>query len=234
MFIEWITSPLLPTEYILGSLAWYTKSFIVCPLGIILLLVPCAPACDFFIFFFQYLFYLFTWLHQVLVAPWGIFFFFFFSQLQHVGSSFLTRDWTQAPALGVWSLSHWTTKEVPLACDYWQICSSCPSGPILILLHYLECPALLYLAPDHLLLTKSQLRISQIFTQTRPSPESLPWYTHTHTHTHFPQDEWGSPHWEPLTHMSIISLLQSSMMICWVCLQFYTINVLKSWAISSF
>ena len=128
---------------------------------------PCS-----FIFFFQYLFYLFTWLYQVLVAPWGIFFF-FFSQLQHVGSSFLTRDWTQAPALGVWSLSYWTTREVPLACDHWEICSSCPSGPILILLHYLECPALLHLAPDHLLLTKSQLRY---YLPQKVFPD-----THTHT-----------------------------------------------------
>ena len=33
--------------------------------------------------------------------------------LRHVGSSFLTRDQTWAPALGSQSLSHWTTKEVP-------------------------------------------------------------------------------------------------------------------------
>ena len=31
----------------------------------------------------------------------------------HAGSSSLTRDQTQAPALGVWSLTHWTTREVP-------------------------------------------------------------------------------------------------------------------------
>ena len=99
-----------------------------------------------------------------------------------MGSSFLTRDWTQAPALGVWSLSHWTTKEVPLACDYWQICSSCPSGPILILLHYLECPALLYLAPNHLLLTKSQLRY---YLPQKVFPD-----THTHTHTHTLSSGW--------------------------------------------
>ena len=31
-----------------------------------------------------------------------------------MGSSSLTRDWTWAPlALGAWSLSHWTTREVP-------------------------------------------------------------------------------------------------------------------------
>ena len=29
------------------------------------------------------------------------------------GLSTLTRDWTGSPALGVWSLSHWATKEVP-------------------------------------------------------------------------------------------------------------------------
>ena len=28
-------------------------------------------------------------------------------------SSFLTRDWTWLLALGAWSLSHWTTREVP-------------------------------------------------------------------------------------------------------------------------
>ena len=30
-----------------------------------------------------------------------------------MGSSFLTRDGTQAPASGAWSLSHWTTRQVP-------------------------------------------------------------------------------------------------------------------------
>ena len=35
------------------------------------------------------------------------------SQLQHVGSSSLTRGQTRAPALGAWSLSLWTTREVP-------------------------------------------------------------------------------------------------------------------------
>ena len=33
----------------------------------------------------------------------------------HVGSSYLSRDQTQAPALGAWSLSHQTTREVPLS-----------------------------------------------------------------------------------------------------------------------
>ena len=31
-----------------------------------------------------------------------------------MGSSSLTRDQTWASVLGVWSLSHWTTREVPL------------------------------------------------------------------------------------------------------------------------
>ena len=35
------------------------------------------------------------------------------SQLGHVGSSSLTRDQTQVPALGSGSLSHWITREVP-------------------------------------------------------------------------------------------------------------------------
>ena len=35
------------------------------------------------------------------------------TQLQYVGSSSLTKDWTWALALGVRSLSHWTTREVP-------------------------------------------------------------------------------------------------------------------------
>ena len=33
--------------------------------------------------------------------------------VQLVGSSSLTAGWTRAPALGVWSLIHWTTREVP-------------------------------------------------------------------------------------------------------------------------
>ena len=31
----------------------------------------------------------------------------------HAGSSSPTRDGIQAPALGAWSLTHWTTREVP-------------------------------------------------------------------------------------------------------------------------
>ena len=34
-------------------------------------------------------------------------------QLQHVGSSSLTRDRTWAPALGAQSLNHWASREVP-------------------------------------------------------------------------------------------------------------------------
>ena len=33
-------------------------------------------------------------------------------KLQHVGSSSLIRIWTRAPALGVWSPSHWTTRKI--------------------------------------------------------------------------------------------------------------------------
>ena len=35
------------------------------------------------------------------------------SQLWYVGSSSLTKDRAWVPALGTWSLSHWTTREVP-------------------------------------------------------------------------------------------------------------------------
>ena len=44
----------------------------------------------------------------------GIFSYGMQSQLQHVGPSFLTRDRTWAPALGVQSFSHWTISEVPV------------------------------------------------------------------------------------------------------------------------
>ena len=54
-----------------------------------------------FLFFFLNI-YLFLFIH---LAVLGL-------KLQHVRSSSLTRDWT--PALGVWSLSHWTSREVPL------------------------------------------------------------------------------------------------------------------------
>ena len=37
--------------------------------------------------------------------------------------SSLTRDGTQAPALGARSLSHWTTKEVPCMCMYVYVCT---------------------------------------------------------------------------------------------------------------
>ena len=41
-----------------------------------------------------------------------------------MGSSFLTGDWTRAPALGAQSLSRWTTGEVPLAYSLWVYFSS--------------------------------------------------------------------------------------------------------------
>ena len=34
---------------------------------------------------------------------------------QHVAVSSLTKDQTQAPSLGAWGLSHWTTMEVPMS-----------------------------------------------------------------------------------------------------------------------
>ena len=57
------------------------------------------------------------------------------SELQHVRSSSPTRDRTQAPTLGAWSLSHWTPRKVPvyrpclcpdLLCDLGQV----PSPPL--------------------------------------------------------------------------------------------------------
>ena len=36
-----------------------------------------------------------------------------FVKLQHMGSSSLIRDQTLDPALGAWSLSHWTVREIP-------------------------------------------------------------------------------------------------------------------------
>ena len=52
--------------------------------------------------------------------------------LQHVGSSFLTRDGTQAPVLGAWSLSHWTIRGAPRVCFLFVclfvfITTHCPS-----------------------------------------------------------------------------------------------------------
>ena len=182
-----------------------------------------------FLFFFLSIFILFIYL----AAPGlscimgDLFFFFFFSSCSM---------WDLVPWSGIECRPlHWERgvlatgppEKSPSASDFWQIHSSCPSGPILILLRCLECPTLLYLAPDYLLLTKSQLRY---YLPQKAFPD-----THTHTHTSPRMNEAPlTEHLEPLTHMSIISLLYSSMMICWVCLQFYTINVLKSWIISSF
>ena len=36
-------------------------------------------------------------------------------KLRHVGSSSLTRDWTQAPALVVWTFGPWTSRKVPIS-----------------------------------------------------------------------------------------------------------------------
>ena len=45
--------------------------------------------------------------------------------MEHVTSSFLTRDQTQPPALGAWSLSHWTTSGAPKICTLVKIWTSC-------------------------------------------------------------------------------------------------------------
>ena len=66
------------------------------------------------VFFF---FDIFIWLHGVLVVAHGLFHVYCSMQdlqLQHVGSDSLTRDQTWLPCIGVWSLNHWTTREVPL------------------------------------------------------------------------------------------------------------------------
>ena len=42
-------------------------------------------------------------------------------QLQHVGPSSLTRGRTWLPALGAPSLTHWTTREVPMLFHYNQL-----------------------------------------------------------------------------------------------------------------
>ena len=52
---------------------------------------------------FNFLFFLFIYMYLVGCGE---------SWLQHVGSSFLTRDWTWAPALIVRSLNCWPTREV--------------------------------------------------------------------------------------------------------------------------
>ena len=64
---------------------------------------------DFFSYFFllKKKFFFFFWLHWVLVVACKLL-------VTTVGSSSLTRDRTWGPpALGVWSLSHWDTREVP-------------------------------------------------------------------------------------------------------------------------
>ena len=57
------------------------------------------------------------------------------SCLQHVGSSSLTRGGTQAPALGAWSLSRWTTRNSSEFVCLFLISSHCnhkrPSEPFL-------------------------------------------------------------------------------------------------------
>ena len=64
-----------------------------------------------FIYLFKIFIYLF-WLHRVLVVARGIFFFFFFSfsRWDLVPQPGIEPG---SPALGAWSLTHWTTRKVP-------------------------------------------------------------------------------------------------------------------------
>ena len=62
------------------------------------------------ILFYIYLFSC-VGIHDLVVAP--TIFLLLLLLLWHVGSSSLTRDQTQPPALEAQSLSHWTTREVP-------------------------------------------------------------------------------------------------------------------------
>ena len=60
-----------------------------------------------FLFFFLVFTYVFVWLFQVLAVPCK-------RLLRHVGSNSLLRDQSCPTALGAWSLSSWTTREVLL------------------------------------------------------------------------------------------------------------------------
>ena len=48
-----------------------------------------------------------------------------------------TRDRTQAPALGVWSVNHWITREIPSFYYSINIASQCPPLALLLLLLYM-------------------------------------------------------------------------------------------------
>lgn len=53
-----------------------------------------------------------SWDHPAYYIPSS--YFFFLAELRSLKDlSSLTRDWSLAPCFGVWSLSHWTTKEAP-------------------------------------------------------------------------------------------------------------------------
>ena len=69
------------------------------PLG-----MPCSPCNSVFSFFF---FYLFIWLHHVLVAACGIFSY----GMWDLGSQSGIQP--RPTVFGARSLSHWTTREVP-------------------------------------------------------------------------------------------------------------------------
>ena len=71
-------------------------------------------ALSFFLSFFPCGFVLFFWLHWVSVAAWRIF---VVSCEMFSCSMWDLVPWSgikpRSPALGVWSLNHWTTREVP-------------------------------------------------------------------------------------------------------------------------
>ena len=100
------------------------------------------------------------------------------SWLRHVGSSSLTPDWTQAPALEVWSLSHWTTWEV-LRDPVFKIERRRSGQP---LRHCPECsPFPVSLGPSW-----ACCILSALGDQPRnwaPAKGSTPW---THVHGHIP------------------------------------------------
>ena len=96
-----------------------------------------------------------------------------------MGSSSLARDRTQAPAMGAWNLSHWTTRKVPswCCCSVTQSCltfcnpmdCSMPGFPVLHCL--LECVQILsielVMPSNHLILCRPLLLLHSIFPSIR-------------------------------------------------------------------
>ena len=86
--------------------------------------------------------------------------------LQHAGSSSLTRDWTQPPALGVPSLSHWISREVPSWLLKWQLPGRFPETLACPRIHVVH-PAMHFDLCSHLTLASSQGRYGK---DTHPAP----------------------------------------------------------------